>query len=50
MYEMIVKKYIIRYCVSISQKGLVTVVFTAEKKCVLIFSMYVSWMEETQTR
>ena len=35
MYETIV-----RYCVSICQKGLVTVVFTAEKKrrkCVLMF-------------
>ena len=33
MYETIV-----RHCVSICQKGLVTVVFTAEKKkCVLMF-------------
>ena len=47
MYETIVKKNIIRYCVSISQKGLVTAVFTVEKNGVLIFSMYVLWMEET---
>ena len=32
MYETVVKINIIRYCVSISQKGLVTVVFIAEEK------------------
>ena len=35
MYETIINIYIyicIRYCISICQKGLVTVVFTAEKK------------------
>ena len=49
MYKTIVNIYInIRYCVSISQKGLVTVVFTEEKKRVLMyFSMYVLWMEKT---